>query len=91
MYPSHTTDINPLMPNDYFSVHTAPLTYKYFILYNYSSNIGTEYFKHVIHSPFLSLKNAVCFIILTHFVPVLFTFNLQCVLKFKKVIPATNG
>ena len=34
------------------------------------------------------LKNAVCFIILTYFVPVLFTFYIQCVLKLKKIIPA---
>ena len=44
------------------------------ILYIYSTNIGTEYFKHGIHSPFFCLQNAVCFIILTYLVPVLFTF-----------------
>ena len=31
----------------------------------------------VIYSPFLSLQNAVCFIILTYLVPVLFTFYIQ--------------
>ena len=31
---------------------TAPLTSKCFILCIYSTNIGTEYFKHVIYSPF---------------------------------------
>ena len=30
------------------------------------------------------LQNAVCFIILTHLAPVLFTFYIQCVLKLKK-------
>jgi len=46
------------------------------ILYIYSTNIGTEYFKHGIYSPFFPLQNAVCFIILTYLVPVLFTFSI---------------
>jgi len=33
---------------------------------------------------FFSLQNAVCFIILTYLVSVLFTFYIQGVLKFKK-------
>jgi len=37
---------------------------------------------------FFSLQNAVCFIILTYLVAVLFTFYIQDVLKFKKIIPA---
>ena len=45
------------------------------ILYIYSTNIGTEYFKHGIYAPFFfSFQNKVSFIILTYFVPVLFTF-----------------
>jgi len=53
------------------------------ILYIYSTNIGTEYFKHGIYCPFfsLSLQNAVCFIILTYLVPVVFTFYIQSVLN----------
>jgi len=74
--------INPLTPNDPYSGRTAPLTSKCCILYIYSTNMGTEYFKHGIYSPFFSLQNAVCFIILTYLVPVLFTFYIQCVLKF---------
>ena len=46
--------------------------------------MGTEYFKHGIYSPSFSLQNAVCFIILTYLVPVLFTFFIQGVLKLKK-------
>ena len=80
--------INPLTPKDHYRGRTAPLAYKRCILYIYSTNIGTEYFKHVIYSPFLSLQNAVCFIILTYLVPVLFTFNIQDVLKFKNIFPA---
>jgi len=53
-------DFNPLTPNDDYSGRTAPLTYKRRILYIYSTNIGTEYFKHGIYSPFFPLQNAVC-------------------------------
>jgi len=75
---------NPLTPNDHYIGRTAPLTSKVCILYIYSTNIGTEYFKHGIYSPFSPLQNAVCFIILTYLVPVLFTFYIQGVLKLKK-------
>ena len=80
--------LNPLTPNDPYRGRTAPLTYKRYILYIYSTNIGTEYFKHGIYSPFFSIQNAACFIILTYLVPVLFTFYIQGVLKLKKIIPA---
>jgi len=76
--------INLLKPNDAYSGRTAPLTSKRCILYIYSTNIGTEYFKHGIYSQFFPLQNAVCFIILTCLVPVLFTLYIQGVLKLKK-------
>jgi hypothetical protein len=76
--------LNPLTPNDHYSGRTALLTSNRCILYIYSTNIGTEYFKHGIYSPFFSLQNAVCFIILTYLVPVLFTCYLQGVLQLKK-------
>ena len=69
--------LNPLTPSDPYRGRTAPLTSKRCILYIYSTNIGTEYFKHAIYSPFCSLQNVVCFIILTYLVPVLFTFYIQ--------------
>jgi hypothetical protein len=52
----------------------TPLPSKYPILYIFSTNIHTEFFKHVAHSPFFSLQNAVYFIILRFLVPVLFAF-----------------
>jgi len=82
---------NPLTPNDHYSGRTAPLTSKRFILYIYSPNTDAEYFKHGIYSPFFSLQNAVCFLNLTYLVTDLFTFYIQDVLKFKKIIPAPKG
>ena len=80
-----------MTPNDHYSGRTAPLTSKVaFYIYIYSTNTGTEYFKHGIYSPVFS-SNLVCFIILTYLVPVLFTFYIQDVLKLKKIIPASNG
>ena len=76
---------NLFTPNVNYSGRTAPLTSKVALyIYIYSTNIGTEYFKHGIYSPFFSLQNSVCFIILTYLVPVLFTFYIQGVLKLKK-------
>ena len=46
--------VNPLKPNDHYRGRTAPLTSKRCILYIYSTNIVTEYFKHGIDSPFFS-------------------------------------
>ena len=70
---------------------TAPLTSKSCILYIYSTNVGTEYFKHALYSPVFSLQNAVCFIMLTCLVCVLFTFYIQDVLKLKKNNSGAKG
>jgi len=76
--------LNRLTPNDPCMGRTAPLTSKRCILYIYSTNVGTEYLKHALYSPVFSLQNAVCFIMLTCSVSVLFTFYIQGVLKLKK-------
>ena len=46
-------NINRLKPKNPYMGRTAPLTSKRCILYIYSTNICTEYFKHAIYSPFL--------------------------------------
>ena len=47
---------NRLKPNDPYMGRTAPLTSKCCILYIYSTNTGTEYFKHALYSPFFLSK-----------------------------------
>jgi len=51
---------NPLTPNEPYSGCTAPLTSKSCILYIYSTNTGTEYFKHGIYSPFFFFFPSKC-------------------------------
>ena len=48
--------LNRFTPNDPYMGRTAPLTSKRCILYIYSTNIGTKYFKHALYSPFFLFK-----------------------------------
>ena len=71
---SNIPPLNLQTPNDVYICRTATLTSRCCILYIYSTNVRTEYFKHAAHSPFFPLQNAVYFIMLPSLVPVLFTF-----------------
>ena len=79
-----TDRFNPLTPNDTYRGRTAPLTcevaFYIFIQQIYVLNI----LNMVYTLRFFPLQNAVCFIILTYLVPVLFTLYIQGVLKLKK-------
>ena len=77
------TYLNRLTPKDPYMGRTEPLTSKRCILYIYSTNIGTEYFKHALYSPFFSSKCNL-FHNANLFGSVLFTFYIQNVLKLTK-------
>jgi len=76
--------LNPLTPNVNYSGRTAPLTSKVAFYIFIQKILVPNILNMVYILRFFSLQNAVCFIILTYLVPVLFTFYIQCVLKFKK-------
>jgi len=75
---------NLLTPNVNYSGRTAPLTSKV-AFYIFIQQIEVLNILNKVHTlRFFPLQNAVCFIILTYLVPVLFTFYIQGVLKLKK-------
>ena len=75
--------VNPLTPNDPYRGRTAPLTSKV-AFYIFIQQIWVLNILNMVYTLRFSLQNAVCFIILTYLVPVLFTFYIQGVLKSKK-------
>jgi len=77
--------INLLTPNDHYSGRTTPLTSKCCILYIYSTNIGTEYFKYCIYSQFLPLQNSNIFG--SCIIHILYTGRA----KIKNIIPVPKG
>jgi hypothetical protein len=70
---------------------TAPLNSKRFILYIYSTNIGTEYFKHGIHSPFFFSSKCSLFHNSNVFGLCIIHILYTVCAKIKKIIPAPKG
>jgi len=65
----------------------VPLPSRCCILYIFSTNISTEYFKHAAHSPFFSSKCRLFHNATFILVSVLFTFYIEDVLTFKCKTP----
>ena len=83
--------VNLMTPNDPYMGRTAPLTSKRCISYIYSTNIGTECFKHALYSAlFFSSKCS-----LFHNANVFGSSSIQILYtgcdKIKKIIPAPKG
>ena len=83
---------NRLTPNDPYMCRTAPLTYERCILCIYSTNIGTEYFKHALYSPFFFSSKFSLFhnanLFGSYIIHILYT---GCAKIKKKYIPAPKG
>ena len=84
---------NSLMPNDQYSGRTVPLTSKRCILYIYSINLGTEYFKHGVYTLcFFSSSKCSLFHNSKIFGScIIHIFYTGCVQIKKKIIPAPKG
>jgi len=80
---NHPIDVNLLKPNVNYSGRTAPLTSKV-AFYIFIQQLYVLNILNMVYTLLFSLQNAVCFIILTYLIPVLFIFYIQGVLKFKK-------
>jgi len=78
-----TVSFNRLTPNDPYRGRTAPLTSKV-AFYIFIQQIYVLNILNMVYTVRFSLQNAVCFVIITYLVPVLFTFYIQDVLKLKK-------
>ena len=83
--------INRLTPNDPYMGRTAPLTSKHCILYIYSTNIDTEYFKHALYIPvFFSSKCSLFHNANLFGSCIIHSLYTGCA-KIKKIIPAPKG
>jgi len=83
--------VNPLTPNDHYSGRTAPLTSKSCILYIYSTNIGTEYFKHGIYSSIFFSSKCSLFHNSKIFGSCIIHILCTGCAKIKKIIPVPKG
>ena len=84
-------NINRLTPNDPYMGPTAPLISKRCILYIYSTNIGTQYFKHVLYSPFFFSSKCSLFHNANLFGSCIIHILYTVCAKIKKKNPAPKG
>jgi len=83
--------INHLTPNDPYVGRIAPLTSKRCILYIYSTDIGTEYFKHAPYSPLFFSSKSSLFHNANLFGSCIIHILCTSYAKIKKIIPAPKG